>query len=269
MISNELIEKYNILKEYINQQGNAVVAFSAGVDSTFLLKVAQDVLRDNVIAVTISSYSFPKRELIETENFCKKINVKHFIIKIDELIIEGFSKNPANRCYLCKRELFKKIWEVAKSNNIENVFEGSNIDDDNDYRPGLIAIKELNIKSPLKYAKLTKNEIRILSKELELQTFNKPSYACLASRFVYGETITKEKLETVDKSEQFMIDMGFRQVRVRIHNNIARIEVTKDEFKKLLNHSCIITEKLKSYGFKYVTMDLEGYRTGSMNEVLK
>lgn len=264
-----LENKYNNLKEYIKTLKSVAVAFSSGVDSTFLLKVAHDVLGDNVIAVTASSCSFPKRELNETIEFCKQENIKHFIVESEELDIEGFSSNPVNRCYLCKKELFEKISEIAKQNNIENIVEGSNMDDNGDYRPGLIAVKELGIKSPLRFSELTKEEIRILSKQMNLPTWQKQSFACLSSRFVYGEEITKEKLGMVDKAEQFLLDLGFHQLRVRIHSNIARIEVMPDEFEKLINVRKDVVEEFKKIGFSYITMDLTGYRTGSMNETLK
>lgn len=264
-----LMNKLERLKEYLKDLESVVVAFSSGVDSTFLLKVAHDVLKDNVIAVTAQSCSFPKRELNEAKEFCEINNIKHIIVKSEELNIKGFSKNPPDRCYLCKRELFEKIWKVAEENGIKNVIEGSNLDDDGDYRPGLKAIKELKIKSPLKEIEFTKKEIRKLSKKLELSTYDKQSFACLSSRFVYGETITKEKLKMVDKAEQLLLDLGFKQVRVRIHNNIARIEVLPNEFKKLIKHREQIIKYFKEIGFVYITMDLIGYRTGSMNETLK
>ena len=266
MLSND---KLQVLKDYLKSLKSVAVAFSSGVDSTFLLKTAKDVLGDNVIAVTISSYSFPKRELNQAIEFCKKENIKQVIIHLEELEIDGFSQNPPNRCYLCKKELFRKIIDVASENEIENVVEGSNIDDKGDYRPGMEALKELAIKSPLRYANLTKEEIRILSKQMNLPTWDKPSFACLASRFPYGEEITKEKLNMVDKAEQCLFDFGFTQSRVRIHNNIARIEIMPDEFTKLLNVREKVVFALKEYGFIYVTMDLTGYRTGSMNETLK
>ncbi|MDR2860914.1 MAG: ATP-dependent sacrificial sulfur transferase LarE, partial [Elusimicrobiota bacterium] len=220
----EINEKFENLKTYIKDLGNAAVAFSSGVDSTFLLKTAHDILGDKVIAVTARSCSFPKRELDEAIAFCKKENIRHFICDSEELDIEGFSHNPVNRCYLCKSELFTKIWKTAKENGIENVFEGSNMDDNGDYRPGLTAVSEQGVKSPLRYAKLTKDEIRILSKQIGLNTWDKQSFACLSSRFPYGQEITPEKLSMIDKAEQFLLDLGLRQVRVRNHGNLARIE---------------------------------------------
>lgn len=267
----DINEKFEKLKNYLSSLESVVVAFSSGVDSTFLLKTAHDVLGDKVIAVTAESCSFPKRELNEAKLFCQKEGIKHIVVESEELEIDGFCKNPVNRCYLCKKELFEKITEIAKENNIKNIVEGSNIDDNWDYRPGLQAVSELNIKSPLRYAELNKNEIRELSKKLELNTWDKQSFACLSSRFVYGEEITKEKLSMVDKAEQLLLDLGFHQLRVRIHGTIARIEVLPDEFPKLIeekNRLKIVTE-FEKYGFTYISMDLKGYRTGSMNETLK
>jgi uncharacterized protein len=228
-------------------------------------------LGDKAIAVTARSCSFPKRELEEAKAFCEKEGIKHFICNSEELEIEGFSQNPPNRCYLCKRELFEKIIDIAKENNIAYVAEGSNMDDNGDYRPGLIAVAELEVKSPLRAANLSKSEIRILSKELGLPTWDKQSFACLSSRFVYGESITEEKLNMVDKAEQLLLDMGFHQIRVRIHDKLARIEVLPEEFEKLIEKEIReeIVTKFKSYGFTYVSMDLAGYRMGSMNETLK
>ncbi len=266
MINDELKAKYEKLKEYIKEQGSAAVAFSSGVDSSFLLKVAQQVLKDKVIAITATSFSFPERELKEAVDFCKENNIKHFTIDLNQSEIEGFCQNHENRCYLCKKELFRRIRNVAEENNIKNILEGSNTDDNNDFRPGMVAVKEMGIKSPLMLIGLSKEEIRVLSAEMNLPTSNKPSFACLATRFVYGETITKEKLEMVDKAEQLLHDLGFYQVRVRLHKDIARIEVIPDEFEKVLINREVITDRFKSFGFKYITMDLQGYRTGSMNE---
>ena len=262
------MNKLEKLKEYLINLESVVVAFSSGVDSTFLLKIAHDTLKDNVIAITAKSRTFPERELSQAIEFCKKEKIKHIILDSNELEIEDFRKNPPNRCYICKKDLFSKILEIAEKNDINNVLEGSNLDDDNDYRPGFIAIRELGIKSPLRELKFTKKEIRELSKSIGLDTFDKPSFACLASRFVYGEEITSERLGMVEKAEQFLLDMGFFQVRVRIHNSIARIEVLPEEFDKIIKNRNIITEKFKEIGFSYITMDLIGYRTGSMNETL-
>lgn len=267
---DELQTKKQKLEEYLKELGSIAVAFSSGVDSTFLLKVAKDVLNDKAIAVTARSHSFPKRELDEATAFCEKEGIRQFVIDSEELSIEGFSSNPKNRCYLCKHELFTKIKDVAAENGIEYVAEGSNIDDNGDYRPGLKAVEELGIKSPLRYAGLTKADIRALSKEMGLPTWDKPSFACLASRFVYGETIDEKKLGMVDSAEQLLLDLGFKQVRVRIHGNIARIEVMPEEIAKLTEDGVRneVYKTLKDIGFDYVTMDLAGYRTGSMNETL-
>lgn len=267
----EAKQKYEKLKGYLQDLGSVAIAFSSGVDSTFLLKCAHDVLGNKVIAVTARSCSFPKRELDEAAAFCKKEGIAHIICDSEELEIDGFSKNPPNRCYLCKQELFTKIWKVAKEHGIDHVAEGSNMDDNGDYRPGLIAVVELDVKSPLRYAELSKQEIRQLSKEMELPTWNKQSFACLSSRFPYGEEINIPRLTMIDKAEQFLLDMGFGQVRVRYHGKLARIETDADGFSIMLslNNREKIHCAFKELGFTYITLDLLGYRTGSMNEMLK
>lgn len=270
-LTDEQLIKLEKLKLYLRDLKSAAVAFSSGADSTFLLKTAHDVLDDKAIAVTARSGIFPKRETHEAEEFCRQENIRQIIFDPEEMKVEGFAGNPPDRCYLCKKAMFMKIKDIAESNDTCYVAEGSNTDDDGDYRPGLKAVAELGIKSPLRECGLSKADVRALSKYMGLQTWDKPSYACLSSRFVYGETITEEKLEMVDSAEQLLLDMGFLQVRVRIHDRLARIEVNPDEFTKMTeeNNRKKITESFKNIGFTYTAMDLMGYRTGSMNETLE
>ncbi len=270
-VTPDRLKKYDDLKKMLKDFGSAAVAFSSGVDSTFLLYAAKEALGDKAFAITAQSCSFPKRERDEAKEFCSSLGIRQVAFESDELNIEGFSQNPPNRCYLCKRELFGKMMEIAESEGAAVVVEGSNLDDEGDYRPGLQAIKELGIISPLRSIGFTKDDIRALSRHLNLPTWDKQSFACLSTRFVYGETITKEKLGMVDKAEQLLLDLGFHQVRVRIHGTMARIEVLPEEFEKLISEEIRtkITSSLKSFGFTYVSMDLTGYRTGSMNEVIK
>jgi uncharacterized protein len=269
-MTNELLQKYDRLKVHLASFGSVAVAFSSGVDSTFLLHAAKEALGDNVIAVTASSCSFPVRELNEAKAFCEKERIRQFIIESNELEIEGFSRNPKNRCYLCKRELLGKIKTLAAEQGMAEVAEGSNLDDNGDYRPGLQAVAELGIRSPLRETGFTKQEIRDLSKHFGLPTWDKQSFACLASRFPYGDVINEKKLGMVDKAEQLLLDLGFHQLRVRIHDTLARIELSPDEFGKFMEEETRleVNKKLKEFGFTYVTLDVTGYRTGSMNETL-
>ncbi len=263
-------EKLEKLKNIIGEQKSAAVAFSGGVDSTFLLKVAAEVLGDRVVAVTAHSSTYPERELREAIEFAKDNSIHQRVIISEELDVDGFSDNPVNRCYLCKNELYEKIKAVAAEEGMECIFEGSNVDDLGDFRPGMQAVREHGVISPLREAQLTKEEIRLLSKEIGLQTWDKQAFACLSSRFPYGEKITKERLKMIDRAEQLLLDMGFKQVRVRFHKDIARIEVTQESFGKIIEPA--IREKIysefKNIGFMYTALDLKGYRTGSMNEGL-
>jgi uncharacterized protein len=268
----EPAEKERLLKDIIKKLPSAAVAFSGGVDSTFLLSVASDVLGPNVAAVTGRSLSFPERELAAARAFAAELGVRHFLVDSEELDLPGFGQNPPNRCYLCKKELFGKIKVLARERGLAAVMEASNADDEGDYRPGLVAVKELEVLSPLREARLTKAEIRALSKARGLATWDKPSFACLASRFPYGESITPERLSVLDRAEQFLLDLGLRQVRVRLHEGatLARIETDEDGLALIFKgqNRGLAHGFLKTLGFTYVAVDLLGYRTGSMNATL-
>jgi uncharacterized protein len=271
-MSLELETKTKKLKEIVQSMKRVVVAFSGGVDSTLLLKVAYDSLGDdNVIAVTALSPLYPERELTGVKKLIQTVGARHRLIQSNELEIPGFSKNPPNRCYYCKKKLFAELLDLAKEESILFVVEGSTLDDDKDHRPGKMAVQELGIRSPLREASFTKAQVRELSKTLGLPTWDKPSFACLASRFPYGEEITEEGLKMVDAAEDYLFDLGFKQVRVRHYGNLARIEILKEEMARLMNGSLReeLVNRLKRIGYHYITLDLQGFRSGSMNEALE
>lgn len=266
------MEKLEKLEDIIRNLGSVLIAFSGGVDSTFLLKVCLDVLgKDKVLAVTARSSTYPARELEEAKALALKLGARHEIIESEELAVPGFSENPPERCYYCKKELFGKLVRMARERGFNFVADGSNADDTGDFRPGMKAKDELGVVSPLKEAGLTKAEIRNFSREMGLPTWDKPSFACLASRFPYGEKITAEKLDRVGKAEELLDALGFTQYRVRSHGDLARIEVLPDEIDRFFDSSLRekVTKEFKKLGFVYVSLDLTGYRTGSMNESLK
>lgn len=271
IISKATKDKYEELKNIIKKCGKIAIAFSGGVDSTFLTKVAHDVLGDNAVAVTISSLFVTADELDSAKSFCEHEGIKHVVYKADVLAIPGIDVNPPDRCYICKKAIFTNIGKLVSDMGISTVAEGTNVDDDSDYRPGMRAIKELGVRSPLKEAGLTKKEIRQLSHMLKLPTWNIPSAACLASRLAYGEKITAEKLDMVYEAEKYIKSLGFGQFRVRLQQNIARIELLPEDIEHFMDNNIrnAVSKKLHDIGFKYVSLDLDGYRTGSMNEVLK
>lgn len=272
MQESNLNEKNIKLKEILKGLESVVVAFSGGVDSTFLLKVSLDVLGgDNVIATTARSATYSEEEYREAVRLAGELKARHITVWTEELKDENFSSNPPERCYYCKRELFSRLKKIAGEKGKEAVVDGANLDDKDDHRPGMRAAGELGIHSPLLEAGLRKDDIRILSGTMGLQTSEKPSYACLASRFPYGERIKEEKLKRVDEAERFLRSLGFEGFRVRSHDSIARIEVNPGKdfdriFEKRIRDKII--KGLKDMGYVYITLDLEGYRTGSMNEVL-
>lgn len=269
-ISENTLAKYEKLKSIIKDCGKIAIAFSGGVDSTFLTKVAKDVLGENAVAVTISSILVTDDELKEADDFCKAENIEHLIYKADVLSIPGFENNLPDRCYICKKAIFTNVQNLVCERGISVIAEGTNVDDDGDYRPGMRAIKELGVRSPLKEAGLTKAEIRELSCMLGLKTWNKPSCACLASRFAYGEVINKDKLDMIYSAECYIRSLGFEQFRVRLQDGIARIELRPADIQKFIENGIKdkVSETLHALGFKYVSLDLDGYRLGSMNEVL-
>ena len=269
-MNEKVTDKSLSLRQYLSSLGSVAVAFSGGVDSTFLLRVAADTLGENAVAVTIVSPLMPQAECSESADFCRQNGIKQIVIEFDALNEPVIVSNPPDRCYHCKKAIFERIIEAARQNGITHVCDGSNIDDVGDYRPGMRALSELGILSPLRECGITKEEIRIMSKELGLPSWDKPSAACLASRIPYNEQINQKKLLMIDRAEQILYNLDIRGSRVRLHGeNLARIECDVRRYADIiLTNRDMITDELHKLGFAYVTLDLRGYRTGSLNEVI-
>ncbi len=264
-------EKLAQLRAILRELESVLVAYSGGVDSAFLLKVAVDTLGDRVLAVTARSDSYAEGELEDALRVAKEIGAQHLVVETHEMENASYLANPSNRCYFCKAELWDTLGPIAQERGIMALVDGFNADDVGDFRPGAKAARERGVRSPLREAGLGKQEIRALSRELGLSTWDKPALACLSSRVPYGESIDREKLSQIDRSERLIRELGFRQVRVRHHGHIARIELPAEEIGRFVAEGLAepVARRIRELGFQYVTLDLEGYRTGSLNESLK